>query len=120
MAPWSMAHVAQALTDRKAAVEAYRSAVQWLHDARDWLHLWPVVELLAIWWASNGVLVESAVLVGHLDSHHVATAVTPRRRRRTVPLLAGLATVDAALEHGRRLTRDELVDYVLHELDTDQ
>jgi hypothetical protein len=116
MAPWSMAHVAPALTDRKAAVEAYWSALNWLYDARDWLHLWPVVELLASWWASNGALVQAAVIVGHLDAHHITTGVTERRRQRTLPLLAELATADASLEHGRHLTRDQLIDYLLHEL----
>jgi predicted ATPase len=120
MAPWSMAHVAPALPDRKAAVEAYWSAVNWLHDARDWLHLWPVVELLAGWWAANGAIVQAAVIVGHLDAHEVTTGVTERRRQRTHAPLAQLATADAALEHGRHLTRDQLIDYILHELDTAQ
>ena len=120
MAPWSIAHVAHALTDRQAAIEAYRSAVKSLHDARDWLHLWPVIELLAGWWASNGALEQSAVAVGHLDAHDIATGATARRRARTVAMLAGLPTADAALDHGRRLKRDQLVAYILHELDTEQ
>jgi predicted ATPase len=120
MAPWSMAHVAPALTDQKAAVEAYWSSVDWLHNARDWLHLWPVVELLAGWWASNGALVQAAVIVGHLDAHHIATGLTEWRRQRTRASLAELGAADAALEHGGHLTRDQLIDYILHELDAAQ
>ena len=96
MAPWSMAHVAPALTDRKVAVEAYWLRSTGFTTAATWAHLWPVVELLAGWWAANGALVQAAVIVGHLDAHHVATGVTERRRQRTRASLAELAAADAA------------------------
>jgi hypothetical protein len=49
IAAQSIALVASALTDPRAAIDAYRSAVITLHDAFRWIELWPAIESLAGW-----------------------------------------------------------------------
>ena len=115
MAPWSIAHVAHALGDRQAAIAAYRSAVAWLYDVRDWVHLWPVIELVCGWGARQGDQELAAVILGHLDANGIAMSGYQRGRARTAALLAEVATAPAAQTLGRRLNRDQLIQHVLNE-----
>jgi hypothetical protein len=115
MAPWSLAHVAHASGDRQAAIDTYQSALVWLYEVRDWVHLWPVVELLAGWAARNGERELAALIVGHLEGNGIAMAGYQRGRARTGALLAEVPTTDAR-GRGRGMTRDELVRTVIDEL----
>lgn len=115
MAPWSTALVVHALPDRQAAIATDRTAVRALYDARDWVHLWPVIELLCIWAARHHELPLAAVIIGHRDANGIAMSGHDRSRSGTSAILADPANT-AALAQGRRMTRDQLVDHVLTEL----
>lgn len=116
MAPWSIAHIAHAIGDRRAAIAAYRAAVAWLYDVRDWVHLWPVIELVCGWGARHGDQELAAVIAGHLDANGVGMSGYRRGGQRTAAILAEVPTTPAAAARGRRMGRDELIEHVLAEL----
>ena len=90
-------------------------AIEAAHRDRMWLQLWMQVAALAAWWASHQRTDAAAVVVGHLDVHHLGgygydTLATARAAVETQP------NATANLARGRALDRDQLIDYVLSEL----
>jgi predicted ATPase/class 3 adenylate cyclase len=98
-------------------VAAYDDAVSRLYEMREWGNLWLTIESLAGWWARSERLEQAAVALGHLDAaqrHWTAMA-----DRRAIATAAVSQHPDGArwAARGAALSRDQLVDYVLEELD---
>jgi len=93
---------------------AFRDAVAGAYADRAWYDLWPSLPILAAWWTSHDQPEAAAVIVGHLDAHHIAsTDETTRTTLRSHP------NADRWLAHGAQLDREQLVAYVLGQLPTE-
>jgi hypothetical protein len=86
------------------------------HDARNWLGIWGVLNLIAGWWAATGRLEAAGVLYGHLEAHHHQPwDAGPHRQLRE----HGLRQITRApggqqwMSRGADLDRDEIVAYTV-------
>lgn len=96
---------------------AYYDAVCSLYEVREWPNVWLTLESLAAWWARSEQLEQAAVIIGHVDAaQRHWTAMADRRAKATA---AVTQHPDSArwMARGAALTRDQLVEYVLEQLD---
>lgn len=95
----------------------YYHALTALHDRRDWLGIWIVVESLAAHWAQDDPTM-AALLLGHLQAHGIGHAGQARRRARTHRILSALPPDDLAESYatGATISRQELVQHITKRL----
>ncbi|MGE4164340.1 MAG: BTAD domain-containing putative transcriptional regulator, partial [Vicinamibacterales bacterium] len=92
----------------------YRDALSWLRDEREWMGLWICLESLAAHWAQSDPE-GAAIILGHLEQHHIGHAGVAARRRRALDTING-SDLAGALERGARMNRAHLIDVVLERL----
>jgi hypothetical protein len=96
---------------------AYHEAIALLHELREWANLWLTVESLAAWWADTGQLEQAAMALGHLDATGRRFMDLADRRARAIAAVRAHPQSRSWLTAGARADRDELIEYVLNELD---
>jgi predicted ATPase/DNA-binding SARP family transcriptional activator len=94
-----------------------RNAIAYLHQVRD-NGVWGLIEQLAIRWTREGRLHAAAVILGHLERHNVGHASLASHRRAAVATVVAAPEAACWLQTGAQLSRDELFDFALAELDT--
>jgi hypothetical protein len=122
--PYPRAIVAWVIALRAAAPgfdvdprSAYHEAITLLHELREWANLWLTVESLAAWWADTGRLEQAAMALGHLDATGRRFMDLADRRARAMAAVRAHRQSRFWLTAGARADRDELIEYVLNELD---
>ena len=82
-----------------------------------WGYQWAVLEAVALSWIAEDRLEPAGEVLGHMEAHGEGFASLATRRREALPLLESDPLVVAAMERGAAMHRDEIVDYVIAELE---
>lgn len=98
---------------------AYHDAITLLHDLREWANIWLTVESLATWWASVGRLEPAARVLGYLRAAGRGYLELEERRARAVAAIEAHPEHEAWLGLGAATDREQLIGYVLDELEVD-
>jgi hypothetical protein len=87
-----------------------------LYEVREWVNVWLTIESLVAWWARSERLEQAAVALGYLDAEQRHWATADRRAKAAA---AVTQDPDGArwMARGAALTRDQLVEYALEQLD---
>ena len=98
------------------AAEAWAAALRRLYDHRNHAMTLVALERITLWWARLGTTDAAAVVIGYLNAHQHGHAAMVEQRAELNARLTTDQHAQAHLAHGARLTRDNLIAYVLHEL----
>jgi predicted ATPase/DNA-binding SARP family transcriptional activator len=87
-----------------------------LYRTRHWTVIWMLVDYAAEWMAVTGREQAAAVVLGYLEAHRPSWHAPPIRRARSRALDATrtLRTADDLMARGAEMSRDEVVEFVLH------
>jgi predicted ATPase/class 3 adenylate cyclase len=106
-----------ALGHRDEAPVALRDAIEFANDARAALVLINSIESEVTYLVAKARLEPAAVLLGHLELRPASFAVVARYREDHLAAVAHLPDVDALKARGAAMTRQEIVDFALAQLD---
>jgi hypothetical protein len=122
--PYPQALVAWVIALRAAApgidtdpTAAYRDAVTRLHDLREWGNLWLTIESLAAWWARTGKIEQAARTLGFLEATGHRFMDLARRRERALATVKADPQGESWLATGASTDRDQLITYLLDQLE---
>jgi len=103
--------------DHDEAPKIFRDTLGELYEMNSWLGVWMAIEELLIDWVLTGALEPGAVAAAHLEAHgHAHPTFAIRRAEATAILRAHPETADAQTR-GTAMTRDQLVTYILNQLE---
>ena len=101
------------------APRVHREALARLYDTRNWGQVWRALPHRASYWTTMGKLEPAAVLFGHLDAHRYLLADQDQQvRSASLETVRATAGADRATARGAGMDRDQIVAYVLAELET--
>jgi len=103
--------------DDDVAPKILRDSLTQLYDLNNWGYTWQAIENLAIHWVSTGALEPGAVAIGHLEAHGRTNAQFVTLRAEVVDILRAHPETADAQARGVAMTRDQLVAYILNQLD---
>ena len=98
-------------------IKELRGAVEAAYENRDWYHVWPCITALATWWNSIGRRDAAGVVLGHLQAHDISSGFPPGGLERAVADASTADDAERRLAEGAALTREQLVEYVLDQLE---
>jgi hypothetical protein len=94
-----------------------RDALAQLCETNNWSYMWQAIENLAIHWVRTGAQGAGAVVLGHLEAHGRANAMFVIHRAQAADILRAHPETADAQARGAAMTRDQLVAYILDQLD---
>jgi predicted ATPase/class 3 adenylate cyclase len=100
-------------SDSDNADRSLLKAVARLYENRDWLHTWPVVKALALYWLKTDRLEWGAVVLGHLQAHDTRVATFLAQRQQAQAALASTPEAELWMSRGAALEREELLAFIL-------
>jgi predicted ATPase len=92
-------------------------ALRQLYDSHHWPSVWIALEYLASHWVETSRLEPGAVVLGHLDAHRPVAESRAARRAAALEGLRAYPERSGAQARGAAMTREQLVEYVLAQLD---
>jgi hypothetical protein len=115
--PYRVLSAALAAMDSADAPAAITEALRVTRDSRQWRDVREIEHSIALWWARRGKLEPACVLFGSFESagFRPASAGTPRAEADAI--IAQHPDAAALKARGAAMDRDELVDFVLAELE---
>jgi hypothetical protein len=97
--------------------ELCRDAFRQLYDTHSWMPVWVTLEHLGLHWVETSRLECGAVVLGHLDAHRPRFQSFAARRAAALEVLRAHPETSGAQARGAAMTREQLVEYVLAQLD---
>ena len=111
-----LAQAAIVLDDHDAP-NIVQDALSQMRDANLWIWIWNAVESLAIRWVRSGLLESGSVILGHLEANGHAHVYYSGSRAEALDILRAHPEMSDAQARGAAMTRDQLVTYILGQLD---
>jgi hypothetical protein len=113
---FALGGIAQAAAELDAP-ELCRDALRQLCDAHSWMGVWIALEHLGLHWVETSRLEPGATVLGHLDAHRPVAQNRAARRAAALEALRAHPATSGAQARGAAMTREQLVEYVLGQLD---
>jgi predicted ATPase/class 3 adenylate cyclase len=108
---------ASAALDDDETPGALRFALGDAYALRIWWPVWSTVELVSLYWVRSGMLEPGATSLGHLEAQGHANPGYGALRAEAITVLDAHPDLAEARARGAAMDRDELVAYVLEQLD---
>jgi predicted ATPase len=99
------------------APDLCRDALRQLYDAHRWMGVWIALERLGFHWVETSRLEPGAAVLGHLDAHRPVAQSRAARRAAALEVLRAHPETSGEQARGAAMTREQLVEYVLAQLD---
>jgi len=116
---WARLNLAGAMVlgNRDEAPETLRDSITRTHDARAVLTLLNSIDTEVTYLVDNHRLEPAATLLGHLEGQPAAVRVAADAREDNLTAVADLPDLDALKARGAAMSRQEIVDFALAQLD---
>jgi len=109
--------VAMMTGNRNGAVEALTDSIVRANDARAILTVTLSIEIEATYLVALSRLEPAAVILGHLETKPVGFGALPQMRERNLAAVANLDNLASLKARGAAMSRQEIVDFALAQLD---
>ena len=101
-------------------VELWSDALGRLLADRHWMYVWTVVEALALHWLRSQRRAASGVVYGYLEAQGLRYPTLSSERDSALADLASDGEESGAMRRGAAMDRDEIIEFVLAQLDADR